>query len=116
MQLKHTILALAAAGMLSAQAYASEAQVQAVTQPAQPVATFTEADIGALFEQADKPMQLAALSEAEMRETEGAWVWLYMYAPQITAASLWAYNAAPRLGYTIDNFRYNYWPRISSWW
>jgi hypothetical protein len=72
MQLKHAVVALAAAGVLSTQAYASEAQAEAVLQPAQPVAAFTEADIQALFEDTGKPMQLAALSAQEMRETEGA--------------------------------------------
>ncbi len=72
MQLKHTVLALAAAGVLSAQAHASEAQVEAAVLPSQTVTTFSEADLTALFESSDKPMQLAALSEVEMKETEGA--------------------------------------------
>jgi hypothetical protein len=75
MQLKHAVLALAAAGLLSTQAYASEAQIEAL-QPAAPVAAFTDADLNALFDHADKPMQLAALSDAEMRETEGALFWM----------------------------------------
>ncbi len=72
MQLKHAVLALASVGMLSAQAYATEAQVEAATQP---VAAFTEADMAALFDNAHQPMQLAALSDQEMKETEGAY-WL----------------------------------------
>ncbi len=72
MQLKHAVLALAAAGMLSAQAYATEAQVEAAIQPTQPVAAFTEVDMAALFDNAHQPMQLAALSDQEMKETEGA--------------------------------------------
>lgn len=116
MQLKHAVVALAAAGVLSTQAYAAEAQAEAVLQPAKPVAAFTEADMQALFEDTGKPMQLAALSAQEMKETEGAWIWLYMYAPQITAASMWAYNASPRIGSTINSIRYNYWPRFRSWW
>jgi hypothetical protein len=70
MQLKHAVLALAVAGMISGQAYAAEAQVEAIA--AQPVAAFAETDLQALFEQDAKPMQLAALSEQEMKETEGA--------------------------------------------
>lgn len=73
MQLKHTMLALAAAGLLSTQAYASEAPIEAL-QPAQ-AAAFSEADLNALFDNAGKPMQLAALSGQEMRETEGA-LWM----------------------------------------
>ncbi len=73
-KLKQTGIALIVAGLLSANAWASEAAVEPVT--AQPVAAFTDADLNALFEQeADKPMQLAALSGQEMRETEGAIVW-----------------------------------------
>jgi hypothetical protein len=72
MQLKHTVLALAVAGMISGQAYAAEAQVEAVG--ARPVADFSQTDLQALFEQDAKPMQLAALSEQEMKETEGAWL------------------------------------------
>jgi len=56
--------------MLSGQAYAAEAQVAAIG--AQPVAAFSQTDLQALFEQDAAPMQLAALSEQEMRETEGA--------------------------------------------
>lgn len=74
-RLKHTGIALMVAGLLSANAYASEAQAEAVLQPAQPVAAFTDADLNALFEQeAGKPMQLAVLSGQEMRDTEGAWL------------------------------------------
>ena len=71
-QIKHAALALAMVGMLSAQAHASEAQVQS-PQDAKPVAAFSQTDISAMFEQADKPMQLVALSQQEMKETEGAW-------------------------------------------
>jgi len=80
MQLKHTVVALAAAGMLSVQAHAGEMQVEAAIQPAQTVAAFTDADLQALFEASDKPMQLAALSQQEMRETEGAALW---FAPVV---------------------------------
>jgi hypothetical protein len=82
MQLKHTFVALAAAGLLSTQAYASEAQIEAAIPSAQPVAAFTDADMQALFgqEDAQKPIQLAALSPQEMKETEGAALW---FAPVV---------------------------------
>lgn len=70
-QFKHAAVALAMVGMLSAQANASEVQVQNL-QAAQPIAAFSQTDIDAMFEQAGQPMQLAALSQQEMRETEGA--------------------------------------------
>jgi hypothetical protein len=60
--------------MLSGQAYAAEAQVEGIG--AQPVAAFAETDLQALFEQDAKPMQLAALSEQEMRETDGALIFM----------------------------------------
>jgi len=74
--LKHTVVALAAAGLLSVQAHAGEMPVEAAIQPAQTAAAFTDADIGALFDNANQPMQLAALSPQEMRETEGALFWM----------------------------------------
>jgi len=69
MKLKQTGIALVAAGMLSANVYANEATIEQIS--AQPQAAFTETDLSALFEQDAKPMQLAALSGQEMKETEG---------------------------------------------
>lgn len=66
-KLNHAILALASAGLFSTQACAKEADG--------PLAAFTEADMSVLFVESDQPMQMAALSGEEMRETEGAWVW-----------------------------------------
>lgn len=68
---KHAALALAAASLMAVQAQATE--VQAQSPQAVPVATFSQADINTMFEQAGQPMQLAALSGQEMKETEGAW-------------------------------------------
>jgi len=50
-------------------------QVEAAVQSVEPVAAFSDADMQALFEASDKPMQLAALSQQEMVETEGALIW-----------------------------------------
>ena len=33
-------------------------------------------DVVSMFETSGKPMKLAALSQKEMKETEGAWLWL----------------------------------------
>lgn len=76
MQLKQMGIALIAAGALSANAYANEAAVGQIN--AQPQVAFSEADMNALFEQDVQPMQLAALSGLEMKETEGAW-WPVVY-------------------------------------
>lgn len=76
MKLKHVALALAATAMLTAQAQASETQVQTL-QAVQPTVIFAETDMQAMFEGSDKPMQLAALSGQEMKETNGAY-WNYV--------------------------------------
>ncbi len=70
--------ALAAAGLLSAQAHAGQAQAESLQ--ALPVAAFSQTDINAMFEQAGQPMELAALSQLEMKETEGAAVPLFWAA------------------------------------
>jgi len=84
MQLKQLGVTLALAGMLSTQVYAHEAATEAAplaAAPAQaaPANVLTQDDLVALFgaEEAGKPLQLAVLSEQEMRETEGAvWPWV----------------------------------------
>ncbi|MBW7902538.1 MAG: hypothetical protein H3C26_13740 [Rhodocyclaceae bacterium] len=105
MSLKHIFFVLAATGsIISTQAYASDGKLQASGQL---TPSFTQADVYTLFEASDKHMQLATLSTDEMKETEGAWVWLfYLYGPQMTAAAMWGYNAAPRLGSTINSILY----------
>ena len=77
----HAALALAVACLMTAQAQATEVQTQSL-QP-MPVATFSQADINSMFEQSGQSMQLAALSEQEMRETEGAFLWFAPIAFQI---------------------------------
>lgn len=68
---KHAALALAAASLMAVQAHATE--VQAQSPQVVPVATFSQADINMMFDQAEKPMQLATLTGQEMKDTEGAW-------------------------------------------
>jgi len=74
MQLKQTVLTLALVGLFATQAHASEMQVEAAVQSVEPVAAFSDTDMQALFGTSDKPMQLAALPQQEMVETEGAWL------------------------------------------
>lgn len=90
-QFKHAAVALAMVGMLSAQANASEAQVQNL-QAAQPIAAFSQTDIDAMFEQAGQPMQLAALSQQEMRETEGVVWWMPILGGIGGGATYWYNN------------------------
>jgi hypothetical protein len=68
MKLKSTLFAGLLAASLAVPAFANDAAVAA------PLPQFTAADTQMLFEQDAEPMQLAALSSQEMKETEGAWV------------------------------------------
>ena len=68
MKLKSTLFAGVLAASLSVPAFANEGTV------ATPLPQFTAADTQKLFEQDAKPMQLAALSQQEMKETEGAFL------------------------------------------
>lgn len=65
---KTTLLAGVLSINMAAPVFANQAPI---TEPIQP---FTAADTQSLFEQDAKPMQLAELSQQEMKETEGAWV------------------------------------------
>lgn len=66
MKLKSTLFAGVLAASLAVPAFANDAPV------ATPLPQFTAADTQMLFEQDAMPMQLAALSQQEMKETEGA--------------------------------------------
>ncbi|NMG68792.1 hypothetical protein [Parazoarcus communis] len=110
-QFKHAALTLVMAGLLSAQAHASEAQVQNL-QAAQPIATFSQTDINAMFEQAGRPMQLAALSQQEMKETEGAWWPILYYAPALSGAAWTFYQSSAYMpAYHVSNAVRYYWSR-----
>ncbi len=66
MKLKSTLFAGVLAASLAVPAFANEGTVAA------PLPQFTATETQMLFEQDAKPMQLAALSQQEMKETEGA--------------------------------------------
>lgn len=68
MKLKSTLFAAVLSASLAMPAFANE-EIEASQLP-----QFTAADTLMLFEQDAKPMQLAALSQQEMKETEGAWI------------------------------------------
>lgn len=70
-RLKITLLASALALSVAMPAFANEAKPTVA-----PIEQFTAADMQLMFEQDAQPMQLAALSQQEMKETEGAW-WVY---------------------------------------
>ena len=84
-----TIIALSAAGMFSTQAFAAEAGVKVSMTPQTPGA-FSQNDINGMFETTGKPMQLAALSKKEMKETEGA-IWPYVVGAALGAVSYGAF-------------------------
>lgn len=90
---KQAALALAMVGMLSAQAHASEAQVLGL-QAAQPIAAFSQTDINALFVHSGQPMQLAALSQQEMKETEGAWVPMFLLGVRAMPLAMGVYHSS----------------------
>lgn len=66
MKVKSTLFAGVLAASLAVPAFANDETVAA------PMPQFTAADTQILFEQDAMPMQLAALSQQEMKETEGA--------------------------------------------
>lgn len=122
--MKHAALALAAAGLLSAQAHAGEAQVQSLQ--AMPVAAFSQSDVNAMFEQAGQSMEIAALSAVEMKETEGAWaplvVWGFRFAtsPAVHRQVLTTFNSSAfmplaHVSHWVNQQRIQYWPN-SRWW
>ena len=63
---KTTFLAGVLSINMAAPVFANQAPIT------EPIQQFTAADTQSLFEQDAKPMQLAALSQTEMKETEGA--------------------------------------------
>lgn len=106
---KKAALALAVAGVLSAQAQAAEAQEDKL-----PITAFNQADIEAMFERSGEPIQLASLSSKEMKETEGAWLpfAFYYYGPAIAGGVSWMATSGWR---TIPGVWHNTRQRFSRW-
>jgi hypothetical protein len=71
MKMKPVATTLLAAAILTAQAHASEHDV-GIGGAFQPPVGFTETEISAMFAQHGEPLELAALSQEEMNETDGA--------------------------------------------
>jgi hypothetical protein len=97
-QFKHAALAMAMASLLSAQAHASESQALK-PEDAKPI-IFSQTDANVIFDQTGKPMQLAALSQQEMKDTQGAWIWW--------AASGAVGGAVNTAGYIMNNPNWTY--------
>lgn len=68
MHLKSALAATLLSASLAAPAFANESQPADLPQ-------FSAVDMQIMFERDVKPMQLAVLSQQEMKETEGAWLW-----------------------------------------
>lgn len=91
MKLKSTLFAGVLAASLAVPAFANEGTVAA------PLPQFTATETQMLFEQDAKPMQLAALSQQEMKETEGAVIW---FAPVAWAGARYALTGFTPSRYT----------------
>ena len=78
----------------------------------QTIETFTTADIEKVFGQKDqKSFEVAALTRQEMKETEGAWLWMvYYYAPALTTFAYNAYNTSSYMPV------YHYTTFFNNWW
>ncbi|MCL2644735.1 MAG: hypothetical protein FWD51_04660 [Betaproteobacteria bacterium] len=99
MKMKSIVLAAALSVSFATTAFAGEAQQLSSLQTA-PAAvaqqTFDAADMQQLFGQESRSMQLATLSQQEMRETEGAF-WplpVLLYAPAATNFAWMLYNSS----------------------
>lgn len=108
MKLKSTLFAGVLAASLALPAFAEEAPAwDALPQ-------FTAVDTQMLFEQDAMPMQLAALSPQEMKETEGAWIpfAFYYYGPALAGGVSWLATSGWR---TIPGVYHNTRQRYSRW-
>jgi len=102
MKLKSTLFAGVLAASLAVPAFANDTPV------ATPLPQFTTADTQMLFEQDARPMQLVALSQQEMKETEGAWFWFYAAAPLMYSTANWMYSGGWRVIPSV-------WHRVRQW-
>lgn len=113
MKLKSTLFAGVLAASLAVPAFANNAA------EVSPLPQFTAADTQMLFEQDAMPMQLAALSQQEMMETEGAALWFAPIAFQfgrVVAGRIAHHSAHHTFGSLgrLPHLQMNYWrPGIS---
>lgn len=92
-KLKQTATALATISLVASQALASEARGEPPQTP--PATSLSQSDINFLFEKSEKPVELVALSQQEMQDTEGA-IWNF------------AIGAAGGLGFYAWHHRNNF--------
>lgn len=120
--MKRILLAATLSAAMVLPALANESQ--SLTAP---LPQFSAADASLNFEADAKPMELAALSPVEMKETEGAVIWFYYggamllaNAPTITRFGMnmvnsSAYQPWGHAANWVNNQRATRWPN-SRWW
>jgi hypothetical protein len=120
--MKHILLAATLSAAMVLPALANESL--SLTAP---LPQFSAADTSLIFEADAKPMELAALSQQEMKETEGAVIWFYYggamllaNAPRITSFGMNMLNtsAYQPMGHAfnwINTQRTTYFPN-TRWW
>lgn len=69
-----------------------------------------EFNVGTAFKQTGQPQQIATLSAQEMQDTQGAFLPLLIYAPQLTAIGIGiahssAYMPVYHFGHWVNSFR-----------
>ena len=106
MKAKNVVPVLVATGLITFQAFAAEADGKAPSS-LRTQAAFTEADALALFDASGKPMQVAELSSAEMKETEGAS--LFYRSPVLSLPQQWRDIMPPSLLEKLDSPSYGIW-------
>ena len=101
--LKKTVMVFALAGALGA---ASTANAGSYDIPQKNI----EVNLVSASKQVDRPMQVARLTEQEMQDTQGAWIWVPLYYAPAVAGHLWvayqtsAYMPIYHAGVGIGNF------------
>ena len=97
--MKKQLLSLVIVAAFASNAYAADVQdaallpgivASAQTQAVDATPALNALDMQAAFQQDTQPMQLAALSGQEMKETEGAWGWLAAIA---VANFIWGWTS-----------------------
>lgn len=101
--LKKSILTLSVIGAFAGN---NVAFAEAVTVP-----TLSKVNVESAFAQTNKPMQIAALSTQEMRDTQGAWLWVPLYyAPAVTSFAWGVYQTSAYMPvYHYGTFLSNSW-------
>ena len=97
--MKKQLLSLIIVAAFASNAYAANVQdaallpgivASAQTQAVDATQALNALDLQAAFQQDKQPMQMAALSGQEMKETQGAWGWAFVVY-EIVSTAVWYY-------------------------